>query len=307
MIEPGKVWRDTDGKPIQAHSAGMTVRDGVYYWFGENKDGKTDPGKQRIDVIGISCYSSRDLVNWKNEGVVLPAVKNDPHHDLRPGGVLERPKVVYNARTKKYVMWAHIDSADYSFARAGVAVAGKPTGPYTYVRSVRPDGQESRDVTLFQDDDGKAYLIFSSKGNKTLHIALLSEDYLAPGGKFAEAFEGLSREAPAMFKHGRKYFLITSACTGWAPNQAMWAVSDSVLGPWKVMSNPCKGKDAEVTFYAQSTFVLPVAGKPGKFIFLADKWNPKDLGDSRYIWLPLLVSGENIEIPWRDSWDPAAF
>ena len=46
-------------------------------------------------------------------GIVLPAVKDDPNHDLHPSKVLERPKVVYNKKTGKFVMWAHVESADY--------------------------------------------------------------------------------------------------------------------------------------------------------------------------------------------------
>ena len=131
---------------------------------------------------------------------MLPAVKDDPNHDLHPCGVIERPKVVYNAKTKKYVMWLHVDSADYKKASAGVAVADRPTGPYRYLGSVRPDGGESRDMTLFQDDDGKAYLVYSSEWNATTHVSLLSDDYLKPVGKVVRIFEGQYREAPAVFK-----------------------------------------------------------------------------------------------------------
>ena len=65
----------------------------------------------RTDVTGVSCYSSKDLLNWKFEGIVLPAVKDDEKHDLHPSKVLERPKVIYNEKTKKFVMWAHVESA----------------------------------------------------------------------------------------------------------------------------------------------------------------------------------------------------
>ena len=99
----------------------------------------------RTDVTGVSCYSSKDLLNWKFEGIVLPAVKDDEKHDLHPSKVLERPKVIYNEKTKKFVMWAHVESADYSKACAGVAVSDSPTGTFTYVGSFRPNGAMSRD------------------------------------------------------------------------------------------------------------------------------------------------------------------
>src|SRR5690606_31206307 len=128
---PGEVWKDTEGQPIQAHGGGMLYHEGVYYWYGENKETETlaipvirsngEAGtRYRTNVIGVSCYTSTDLLNWKNEGVVLKAVADDPQHDLRPENVLERPKVIYNEASGSFVMWMHIDTEDYQFARAGV-------------------------------------------------------------------------------------------------------------------------------------------------------------------------------------------
>ena len=159
-FEPGAVWLDVDGRPIQAHGGGVLYDLGTYYWFGENKDAPNATSEKttllgRIDAVGISCYSSKDLLRWKHEGVVLPAVKDDPTHELHPSGVIERPKVVYNAKTKKYVTRPHVDSADYKKASAGVAVADRPTGPYRYLGSVRPDGGESRDMTPTRTTTGR--------------------------------------------------------------------------------------------------------------------------------------------------------
>jgi beta-xylosidase len=204
-------------------------------------------------------------------------------------------------------MWMHIDSEDYSYARAGVALSDKPTGPYKFLYSLRPDGQMSRDMTLFKDDDDKAYHIYSSENNQTMHISLLTEDYLKPAGSFVRIFEDKSREAPAMFKHMGKYYLITSGCTGWSPNAASYAVADSIQGPWKTIGNPCVGKNAELTFLAQSTFVIAVEGRKYAYIFMGDIWNKNDLDDSKYIWLPINFSSEEIKINWVDKWDLSFF
>jgi hypothetical protein len=306
-FRPGQVWLDTDGVPIQAHGGGMLYRDGIYYWFGENKAGPTGPGLledlHRVDVIGINCYSSRDLYNWQNEGIVLAAQCGDPSGDLHPSKVVERPKVLYNGATGKYVMWLHIDTADYALSRAGVAIADSPLGPYGYLGSFRPHGAMSRDMTVFQDDDGEAYLIFASDGNRTMRISRLTGDYLRPCGEATKAFEGHFREAPAVFKRNAAYCMITSGCTGWDPNEAEWAQADNVLGPWRPMGNPCCGPGAERTFGAQSAFVLPLAGKPDNFVFMADIWNKRDLADSRYAWLPLRFDGERPVVEWLDEWD----
>ena len=189
------------------------------------------------------------------------AVPGDPAHDLHPSKVCERPKVVFNARTKKFVMWMHIDSEDYKAARAGVAVADWPTGPFRYIESVRPEGQDSRDQTLFQDDDGKAYRIYSSEKNPTTYISLLTDDYLKHSGKFVRVFDGRNMEAQVVFKRAGKYWFIASGCTGWAPNAARSAVADSIWGPWTELGNPCRGPEAEITFRGQSTFVCRSPGE----------------------------------------------
>ena len=263
---PGEVWSDTEGNPINAHGGGILYYEGTYYWYGEYKKGKTVLPEwatwecYRTDVTGVSCYSSKDLLNWKFEGIVLPAVKDDPNHDLHPSKVLERPKVIYNKKTKKFVMWAHVESADYSKACAGVAVSDSPTGRFEYLGSFRPNNAMSRDQTVFVDDDGRAYQFYSSENNATMYISLLTDDYLKPSGRFTRNFINKSREAPAVFKHEGKYYMLSSGCTGWDPNVAELAVADSIMGEWKVI-NPCTGKDADKTFYAQSTYVQPVVGK----------------------------------------------
>ena len=234
----------------------------------------------RTDVTGVGCYSSKDLLNWKFEGIVLPAVKDDPNHDLHPSKVLERPKVVYNKKTGKFVMWAHVESADYSKACAGVAVSDSPVGPFVYQGSFRPNNAMSRDQTVFVDDDGRAYQFYSSENNETMYISLLTDDYLKPSGRFTRNFVKESREAPAVFKYNGKYYMLSSGCTG---------------------------PDADKTFYAQSTYVQPVVGKKNAYIAMFDRWKKKDLEDSRYVWLPVLVKDGKITIPWHEKWNLSIF
>lgn len=336
-IEPGALWRDTEGAVINAHGGGVLFHEGTYYWYGELKEGRTylpkvnqSWGGTRVLAGGVSCYSSTDLHNWKAEGVALASVAEDPDHDLACENVIERPKVIYNARTKKFVMWFHQDSPNYAAARSGVAVSDTPAGPFRYVGSFRPNagvrpvnvidkdlvpgpknifardlpgGQMARDMTLFVDDDGTAYQFYASENNQTMHVSQLSDDYLRPAGKYARIFIDRATEAPAVFKHAGKYYLLGSGCTGWDPNAAHAAVADHPLGPWTNLDNPCRGKEADLTYYSQSTFVLPVAGRPGRFIAMFDRWNKWNLQDSRYVWLPLSFDADGHPIiTWRDRW-----
>ena len=295
-------WKDNDGNFINAHGAGILSYNGVYYLFGEIKKGETwlVPNQNwedyRVPAGGVSCYASLDLKHWKYEGVALAPVTSDPSSDIDTSKVIERPKVIYNNKTHQFVMWMHIDANDYSYAHAGVAVSNNPIGPYKYLHSERPNGQMSRDMTLFKDDDGKAYLIYSSEDNNTMQVCLLSDDYLEPTKTYSRILIGRNREAPAIFKNRGKYYLITSACTGWSPNAATYAVANNPLGPWKEYGNPCRGTGAETTFEAQSTFVLPVNGEKNFYIFLADRWNKSDLEKSTYLWLPLTVNNGKVEI-----------
>jgi beta-xylosidase len=161
----------------------------------------------------------------------------------------------------------------------------------------------SRDMTLFVDDDGKAYHIYSSEENLTLHLAELSGDYLSHTGKYTRIAPAGHNEAPAIFKKDGKYFMITSGCTGWEPNAARLFSAGNIWGPWTQHPNPCTGKDAKLTFHSQSTYILPVAGKKDAFIFMADRWTPKNPIDGRYIWLPVEFENGLPVLKWYDQWD----
>src|SRR5688572_25205326 len=99
-FRPGQLWPDADGVHINAHGGGMLHVGGTYYWFGEHKIAGKEGNRA---MVGVSCYVSTDLYNWSNAGIALPVVHYNPSHDLAAGCILERPKVVYNRRTGKYV------------------------------------------------------------------------------------------------------------------------------------------------------------------------------------------------------------
>lgn len=304
-FHPGELWPDTAGVPINAHGGGFLFHDGTYFWFGEFK---TEGEAGNRANVGISVYSSKDLYQWKNGGIALK-VSDDPDSDIARGCILERPKVLYNAKTGTFVMWFHVElkGQGYKAARAGVAISKSPTGPYTFLRDFRPDGEMSRDMTLYEDDDGKAYLITTSENNQTQHLSQLTDDYLDTTGRYTRILAHKALEGEAIFKSNGRYFYIGSHTTGWAPNPAFAAVADALTGPWRELGNPCRGPGADLTFGAQSTYVLPVAGRPGAFIFIADRWRPKNAIDGRYVWLPIDLAPDSFTIPWHDTWDLSIF
>lgn len=395
-FHPNGQWQDNNGTMIQAHGGGVLwdQKTQKYYWYGENK-GESNLSNGKTAAIGVSCYSSTDLYNWKNEGMALPvfnnpafleegdisedtplylpessqeyqqakeeqkhvspydtlekyntaeaidafnrlyegmtaAEKKDLYEKYNWDSVVERPKVIYNAKNDNYVMWFHKDGEGagvYNLAQTGIAVSDSPAGPFQLVGTINPNGDESRDMTLFVDDDNKAYLLYSSEDNWTLYLAELNEDYTGLTGNYSRNYvdkngsKGVyAREAPAIFKHQGSYYLISSGCTGWRPNAMGYSVTDNIRtgmsaeggnGPFQMngLKNPCVGDGADLSFGGQSTFVLPVQGKESAFIYMGDKWNADNLKDSRYQWLPIQIDSENktLTISWSDSWKLSDF
>lgn len=295
----GQVWYDDKGERIQAHGGCIIEHKGIWYWYGENKSSENVPGTTRVDVIGISCYSSKDLVNWHYEGLALK-VGDDPHSLLRPECVCERPKVLYNTMTDKFVMWMHLDDAEYCAAKTGVAISDKPQGPFVMIREMQPNRQDSRDMTLFQEGE-RAWLIHSSNWNKTMDISELTEDYTDVNGRYTSVLIEQEREAPALMKKGSKYYMISSGCTGWDPNSALYAVSDYMMGHWKLIDNPCEGKEYRKTFGGQSTWIFRVQSG---FYLMLDHWKPQDLKNSGYSILPITFNEDQMVVKWTDCFEP---
>ena len=166
----------------------------------------------------------------------------------------------------------------------------------------------SRDMTLYVDDDGKAYHIYASEENLTLNIAELSDDYLSHSGKYVRVAPTGHNEAPSIFKRNGTYWMITSGCTGWAPNAARMFSASDIMGPWTQYPNPCRGEKSEITYGGQSTYILPVPGKKDLYIFMADIWRPAHPIDARYIWLPIQFGEDGVPfLEWMDEWNIEAY
>ncbi len=289
-IENGGFWNDTSGKRIEAHGAGLMLDGDTWYWFGEDKS------KNSGNFSAVNAYSSKDLSHWKFENAIITTKTST---ELAASGrIIERPKVIYNATTKQYVMWLHWDGNSYADAEAGVFTCATATGNYTLSSHFRPNDNMSRDDTLFKDDDGKAYFISAANENADLMMYELSDDYLTIKRQVAKLTTA-KREAPAMFKQNGRYFIINSAATGWDSNQAEYFSATSVDGPWSALT---KLGDS-TTYDTQSAYVIPVQGlKSTTYIYAGDRWQDPDLVGSKYIWLPLKVSGSTLTLDNYDKW-----
>jgi beta-galactosidase len=288
-ITPGGVWLADDGKPIDCHAGNIIYSSASkrYYWFGEHRG---SPG-------GVACYSSTDLYNWKNEGLAMPKGTI---------AVLERPKVAYNATTRKYVLWFHYDNSGYGLAHLGVATSDSIKGPYALVDNFQPNGHDSRDMGMFCDDDGKAYIIYASAMNTTVRIVELTPDYL--NVTTTDTVTGAHCEGPAMLKTSAAYYLMTSLCSGWTPNKPAYCTAASASGPFTNKGDPCVGDTANTTFNSQPCSIFKIPGYTNGFMYMGDRWNGVGSANSQYVFLPITITSTGfMQIKWAASWTLGVF
>ncbi len=313
-FKPGQTWNDKSGSAINAHGGCIQYSNGYYYWFGESRKGnKSD---------GVSCYRSSDLYNWErlNKAVTPTGTMTDACKDIASGRTLERPKVIYNAKTGKWVMWVHWENGtNYNEAKVAVLTSDKVEGPYTLVDVFRPNGCDSRDQTLFLDTDGQAYHIYSTNTNSNTNCERLSDDFLTPEADYAVQLEGRRFEAAALFQVGETYYGLFSGCTGWNanPGRTMWtndlmnqtweAPADFTASDGTTGTNFCVDIKATTTYDSQSNYVFEVEGRDKCFVYCGDRWNSGNIESSKHVWLPLSVRSGYPAVRWYDTWDLSVF
>lgn len=340
-FHPGQVWLDTNGNRIHAHGGSIFEEDGIYYWYGENKE-FTDPDKN-IWHWGVRCYASTDLYNWEDKGLIIPPEPDDPESSLHPSACMDRPHILYNQHTGKYVCWLKIMGKDGTQSET-VLTADHLLGPYTKVREgLRPLGMSAGDFDLAVAPDGKGYYFFERVHSETI-IADLTDDYTDVTGYYSTHFvrhcPPFTREGTAHFVRRHKHYLLTSGTTGYYPNPSEIAVADTWHGPYTVLGDPHPSDPTRTSFHSQVSSVFKVPGKKDLYIALADRWVPQGtdtldynvygpvvemLSDpdyprdkipmevlasmpkentrlADYVWLPICFEGDVPRIDWKDEW-----
>jgi hypothetical protein len=293
-------WNDTNGDRIEAHAAGMlySKTDSYWYWYGESK--KTNS----LSTHGVNCYRSTSLAGpWEFVGQVLS--QNDVSvKDLPPPYVIERPKVLFNEMTKKFVMWFHLDDSKYKYRHSGVATSVKPEGPFHFEYALQPDGIPSLDMNLWRDPlDNKAYFIRSCD-NQYAGISEMTNDYMNTTGLISkhDRFEGM---ALFRLKNGTVY-LIASHLTGWNPNPLMLFRNDGASmseSAWTLLGNPTHQAQS---FNTQPTYVVSQNDQNGNeyFIYLSDNWiNDGGLINAGYVWLPFWFEQDAVVLKKQSAWN----
>ncbi len=297
---------DDRGEIVHAHGGHIIQFEDYYYFIGENRTARNK----------VSCYRSKNLVDWEFRNNILTLDSKVERNYVQSsyelevegreakigtGCNIERPKVIYNKKTKKFVMWMHWELPDdYKEARCAIAICDTIDGDYTYMGSFNPIGNMSRDCTLFVDDDDTAYFITSSRFNQDLHFYKLSEDYRSIDRLVRVLMPGQKQEAPTVFKKDGLYYLLTSGCSGWSPNQSSYCYCDKIDGDWTMRKN----FGDNTTYQSQPTCVLPVTAEGStKYYYIGDRWGGKgeDYFKSAYVVLPICFQEDNsIYIDWQD-------
>lgn len=275
-IKPGKVWLDTEGKPIQAHGFQITCIGDTYYWYGENKADAL-LGTTRM-FGGVRCYSSKDFYNWTDEGLILTPDSVDPLSPIHYTQKLERPHIIRNPHTGKYIMWAKSQAEDGYFA---IFQSSNFMGPYHFVRNLQPEGYGVGDFDMYVDElTGKGYVWFE-RPHWELICAELTDDFLDVTETYSTHFTAqkppFTREAPAHFVANGKHYLFTSGTTGYTSNPSEVAEFTDYHGEYRILGDPHVGDSCASSFNSQITGVIKIQGKD-LWIALADRWEPHTTG-----------------------------
>lgn len=279
-IKPGQTWFDTEGKRIQAHGGSIIMVGDTFYWYGENKE-KSTVGSG-IWHWGVRCYASKDLYNWEDKGLIIPPDLDDKESSLHPSKAMDRPHIIYNRFTQKFVCWLKIMHPDDSQTET-VLTADNFLGPYTRVReNLRPLGMNAGDFDLVVNpSDGKAYYYFE-RVHSELICADLTADYTDVTGyyssHFPQPFPPFVREAPAHFYRNGLHYLVTSGTTGYFPNPSEVACSPLYHGPFEILGNPHPNDETNTSYRSQICSIFKHPGKEDLYIALADRW----ISDSQY-------------------------
>lgn len=268
----GNLWYDTDGNIVQAHGGNFLKKGRKWYLVGEDRSDPWHPD--------VNLYSSKDFRHWKFCGKIIQNGVTVPQ--LGKSRMIERPKLLYCEKTRKFIIWCHYESRDYSASEAAVFTSHKIDGPYQMVWSGRPLGIKSRDCNVFVDDDGKAYFISTIEENTSLGLFHLSDDYLRPL-QCTVLMRGKRREAPAIAKSDGLYYMLSSACTGWEPNQCMLSTSSSLTEGWSQLT-PVGDATA---FDTQASSILTLSD--GSHVYVGDRWKDPDLPSSKILFFPITL------------------
>ncbi|KAL4443631.1 hypothetical protein ABPG75_011368 [Micractinium tetrahymenae] len=307
--------QDTEGNDVHAHGGQLIQQGGLFYWVGTSQ--KRLPAWTSTH---INLYSSPDLVTWRHEGVLFSweQIRGFPDrlpyghlHNPPPPFRIERPKILHHAREGRYILYFHLDTADFEVPALGMAVSTNLTGPYHWVGHIFPDNNTSYDMTVWSEPGTDEAFLIRSCPVQTLAVSKLRDNWLDTTGSLCSETH-VAAEGPAVFRHAGRHYVFTSHLTGWDPNPPILFGSEAggMCGSrWRLLPRPSHGPRANTTYDAQSTHVFTFTFEDGDelLLWMGDRWQPHgpgSVGGASYVWLPLLphAQGPGFELVWAERW-----
>lgn len=273
-VYPGKAWLDVSGRRIQAHAGGFLYENGIYYWYGENKE-YTD-GESEIWTWGIRLYSSRDFYNWEDKGLIIPPDVENPGSELYPEKRVDRPHILRNPTTGKYICWIKNSGGDACF---NVLIADSLMGSWKMVNEhYNPFGLHVGDFDIIcEEESGRAYLYCEANHRQVVGFRL-NADFTEAEKIISRQYEGMNppftREGVTVFQRRDKLWMLTSGMTGYVPNQSDSAVSGNFEEPFVSVGDPHVDDPTLSSFNSQISQVFKVPGKKNLYLAVADRWVP---------------------------------
>jgi hypothetical protein len=278
---------DLDGNPIRTRSGCLSKFGETYYWYGCG-----------TGMADQTCYSSTDLLHWKNEGVMLKA-----------SGGTNRMDVLYNDSTKKYVMVMKWETPGTEWCNRGIATSTSPTGPFTKLFDSTVYGVNTGDMSVFKDDDGKAYYCYElwDNGKTSQGFSLMTWDYINLEKKMQQ-WTNSDREANNIMKRRGMYYYMTSGMMGIDPTETRYWTAPKIDGPWTTKLVPiiAPGDVDKKSWDTQCDFVFAFKGTEDTVqMYCGDRWkrpHPERSGD--YVWLPItFTQKDSVVINYYQDWE----
>ena len=343
-ITNNEFWHDTDGNPIFSQGGGVFRFGDRYYWYGVRYSGAqsyydspdrayTHDGD--VDFVAVTVYSSDDLVNWTFENNIatadtplhIPTSKNvsgtyfSDMQTLADAVWIGRLGVVYNEQAGRYVLLTQFESPDPNrVSNAGVLFLSgdSPTADFEYANLQthipgvydnpnKPGwNQGTGDQTVFTDDDGTDYLVFSYRdGRSRTYVAKISDADSMTVEQAVEIYRGAGREGNAMFKLDGEYYVASSDLHGWNTSQTylVRSLDGDIQGAYSSMY-VLPGTEMDYSHVTQSGFFVTVHGsEQDTVIYAGDRWADfawNGLGYNQ--WLPLSGTGSDVTFHSLSQW-----
>lgn len=308
-IQNDVFWRDTDGNIIYSQGGGIFEFDGTYYWYGVKYDEaekyaanpaagpySTNPSPK---FVGVTCYSSKDLVSWKYEGLVVDREEVSGREEMNNQEVAWVGRLGVAKVGDKYALLVQHECPDADNSLDGnidtdnfskqvlVLTSDTPNGEFTWNQRINMKDYtggtpNTGDQTVFTDDDGTSYLVYSYGSGRGR--IFLSKIVAQEGGKIGLAnshkiYQGAGREGNCMFKYHDKYYVCASDLYGWNASHAYYMVLDSLEDSYLDNFTPAgnmalmDGSSDDFCHVTQTGFFYTVKGSGQETVlFCGDRW-----------------------------------